>query len=258
MKLTWFGTAGFSIETDYHTILIDPYFSRNEKAIPEQTMAPSDIKRADFIFISHGHFDHIYDVPEIASNTEAMVYCGTGVDNTLVGKGLDKDLIHTVKSDGEIFEFEGIQAQSFYSEHIKFDSWLLIKTLAGINFRIPRYLPLMREYPKGQVLSWRFNIDGKIIHHFGSGGSPQDELERLGAEPIDILLVPLQGHTHINRIAHNYVKVLKPKVVIPHHQDDFYPPISTLVNIQPFRELVESTNPDTSTKMMAFNQSIEF
>jgi len=257
MKLTWFGTAGFSIETDSHTILIDPYLSRNETAVPEQSMAPSDIQHADSIFISHGHFDHIYDVPEIASRTKAMVYCGRGVDGTLIEKGLGRDLIHRVRSDGEKLNFEDIQAQAFYSEHIKFDRWLLIKTLAGINFRIPRYLPLMREYPKGQVLSWRFEINGKIIHHFGSGGSPPEELERLGKQPTDILLVPLQGHTRINRIAHQYVEALKPKVVIPHHQDDFYPPISSMVDIQQFRELVEKSNPDTSIRIMAFNESLE-
>jgi len=258
MKLTWFGTAGFSIETDYHTILIDPYFSRNPWAAPEQPVAPSDIQQADFIFISHGHFDHIHDVPEIASNTKAMVYCGRGVDDTLVRKGLNRELIHPVASDGQIFSFDGVQAQAFYSEHVRFDLWLLLKTLVPIHFRIPRYLPLMREYPKGQVLSWRFKVEGKVIHHFGSGGSPPEELERLGTQPTDILLVPLQGHTRINRIAHNYVKALKPEVVIPHHQDDFYPPISSMVDIQQFRELVEKSEHDTSIRVMAFNESLEF
>jgi L-ascorbate metabolism protein UlaG (beta-lactamase superfamily) len=33
MELTWFGTAGFSIATGKHTILIDPYLSRNEKLV---------------------------------------------------------------------------------------------------------------------------------------------------------------------------------------------------------------------------------
>ena len=71
MELIWFGTAGFRIATGKHTILIDPYLSRNEKALPRQSLKPSDIQDVDLIFISHGHFDHIYDVPLIASKTEA-------------------------------------------------------------------------------------------------------------------------------------------------------------------------------------------
>jgi len=63
--------------------LIDPYLSRNEKALPKQSLKPSDIQNGDTIFISHGHFDHIYDVPVIASKTGAKVYCGKGIDDTL-------------------------------------------------------------------------------------------------------------------------------------------------------------------------------
>ena len=52
-------------------------------------MVPADIEGVDLIFISHGHFDLIYDVPEIALNTKVMVYCGRGIDGTLIQKGLD-------------------------------------------------------------------------------------------------------------------------------------------------------------------------
>ena len=257
MKLTWFGTAGFRIETGKHTILIDPYFTRNENAVPQQLMLPSDIEDTHLIFISHGHFDHIYDVPEIASKTKAIVYCGKGIDRTLILKGLKKDLIHCVVSDGEAISFKGLEAQAFYSKHVQFDRWLLIKTLARINFRLPRYLPLIREYPEGQVLSWRFIIEGKIIHHFGSAGSTPDELERLGKQSTDILLVPMQGHTLIDQIAHKYVKALQPKMVIPHHQDNFYPPISTLVNTKTFTEGVKQTNPDTAIRILELNEIVE-
>jgi L-ascorbate metabolism protein UlaG (beta-lactamase superfamily) len=164
MKLAWMGTAGFCLDTTQNTILIDPYLTRNQNAVPRQKLKVEDIDTGDLIFISHGHFDHIYDVPVIASKTKAMVYCGEGIDITLV-----------------------------------------------------------REYPEGQVLSWRFIIEGKMIHHFGSGGSTVEELQRLGRQPTDILLVPMQGHTHIADIAHDYVKALQPKMVIPHHQDDFPP-----------------------------------
>lgn len=84
MKLTWFGTAGFRIENGEHTLLIDPYLTRNRRAFPKQALKPSDIPRADLILITHGHFDHIFDVPEIASKTNATVYCGRGVDQTLI------------------------------------------------------------------------------------------------------------------------------------------------------------------------------
>jgi L-ascorbate metabolism protein UlaG (beta-lactamase superfamily) len=106
------------------------------------------------------------------------------------------------------------------------------------------------------VLSWRFTIEDKTVHHFGSGGSTPEELQRLAANPPDLLLVPLQGHSHICDIAFNYVRVLKPRMVIPHHQDNFYPPISTAVDITPFIKAVNEKCPETAIRVIEFNETI--
>ena len=257
MKLTWLGTAGFRIESGEHTLLIDPYFKRNRKARPKQPLQPSDIQTADLILITHGHFDHILDVPEIASKTNAMVYCGRGVDQTLIRNGLNAGHIRRVKKDGEILHFNNLKIQAFFSHHIQFDRWLMIRTLCRMHLNLPRYLPLLRNYPEGQVLSWRIRLEGKVLHHFGSGGSPLSELERLQQPPVDILLVPMQGHTHISRIAHRYVSSLNPKMVIPHHQDSFFPPISTLVDTKPFENLVQSSHPDITVQVLEINETVE-
>lgn len=258
MEITWFGTAGFRIKTNEHTILIDPYLSRSEKALPRQPLKPSDMQDAEMILISHGHFDHIYDVPAIAANTGAKVYCGKGIAATLIRNGMKRTQIHEVHADGENFSNSAVQAQAFFSQHIQFDFRLIFKTLARVHFRLLRYLPSFREYPEGQVLSWRLNIEDKVIHHFGSAGSTADELMRLGSRPTDILLVPLQGHSNIHQIAHEYVRALNPRIVIPNHQDDFFPPISTMVDTQPFVRLVKQTHPDTEIRILALNETVRF
>jgi L-ascorbate metabolism protein UlaG (beta-lactamase superfamily) len=257
MKLTWFGTAGFRIESGEHTLLIDPYFTRNRRAFPKQALKPSDIPSADLILITHGHFDHIFDVPEIASKTNATVYCGRGVDQTLIQNGLNASQIRRVKADGETFRFHGLKIQAFFSRHIRFDRWLMLRTLCRIHINLPRYLPLLRNFPEGQLLSWRISLEGKILHHFGSGGSTALELEKLGQQPIDILLVPMQGHTHITRIGHRYVTYLTPKLAIPHHQDNFFPPISTLVDTKPFANQVQASHPDITVQIPAINETFE-
>jgi len=256
MEITWWGTAGFQIKTNRHVLLIDPYLSRNAAARPRQTLVPADISRADQIFVSHGHFDHIFDIPAIASKTGCSVHCCPVAANTLEQKGVAGDQIQKVMTDGYLAEIEDYRARAFFSQHVKFDRWLLLKTLARINYRIPRYLPLMKAYPVGQVLSWQFEIEDRIVQHFGSAGSTPEELDRLGRQKIDILFVPLQGHTRICDIAARYVRALKPRVVIPHHQDDFYPPISTYVDIRPFIKEVEHTCPGTEIRILPLNESM--
>jgi L-ascorbate metabolism protein UlaG (beta-lactamase superfamily) len=256
MELTWLGAAGFQIKTGKHVLLIDPYLSRNGAARPRQTLMPSDLSGAEQIFVSHGHFDHIFDIPAIASKTDCRVYCCPVAADTLRQNGLAGDRILEVTEDGYSAAVGGCRARALFSRHVKFDQWLLIKTLARINLRIPRYLPLMKAYPVGQVLSWQFEIDGQVLQHFGSAGATPAELERLSRQPIDVLLVPLQGHTRICDIALRYAQVLKPRMVIAHHQDDFFPPISTYVDIRPFIKAVTRTCPDTEIRILHINEPV--
>jgi L-ascorbate metabolism protein UlaG (beta-lactamase superfamily) len=256
MEITWLGTAGFQIKTGKHIFLIDPYLSRNAAARPKQPLAPDDLSETNHIFVSHGHFDHIFDIPAIASQAGCRVYCCPVTAGTLRQNGLKGDLIHEVPQDDYPVALEGYRARAFYSQHVKFDRWLLVKTLARINFRIPRYLPLMKAYPAGQVLSWQFEISGQVLQHFGSAGSTPEELERLSRQKIDILFVPLQGHTRICDIALRYVQALKPRMVIAHHQDDFFPPISTYVDIMPFIKAVTRTCPDTEIRILQINETV--
>ena len=256
MKLQWLGTAGFQIEAGDHRFLIDPYISRNAKSKPMQSMKPGDICGAGQIFISHGHFDHILDVPAITAMDSSTVYCSKTAAATLARKGVDSKRINTITEDGYKADFGGYQAQAFFSRHAQFDIPLVARTLRRIGRHAPHLLNMHRGYPKGQVLSWRFTICGFTIHHFGSAGSPLEQLERLAPQPPDLLLVPLQGHTHICDIAYEYVRVLKPRMVIAHHHDDFYPPISTEVDINPFVKKVRKQHAGMEVRVMEISETI--
>lgn len=256
MELTWWGTAGFQVKTGDEVFLIDPYLTRNEAALPVQPLSPEDVTEGARIFITHGHFDHVEDVGTIAARTGAEVYCCPVAGDTVKRNGAPPEQVRPVLSDGLSYDFGEYQAQAFYSSHVVFDKMLILKTLLRANVKFFGLAPLMKEYPKGQVLSWRFTVEGKTLHHFGSGGSPEEELDRLAQQHTDILFVPLQGHTHICEIALNYVKKMKPDTVIPHHQDDFYPPVSQMVNIGPFLDGVRRECPDTEIRVMEFNETI--
>lgn len=275
MEITWLGTAGFRIRAGGASILIDPYLTRNPGAIPRQPLTPEDLGPADAILVSHGHFDHILDVPAIARHTGARVFCSTIVARTLKGthilKGnrifgvrglakdrLAKDQIRIIEKDRTTLHIKGIRATAFFSRHVRFDARLLVTTLARVAPGIGRILPLILGFPCGQVLSWRLRAENKILHFFGSAGSGKAELQALAASPPDILLVPLQGHSDICDLAFRYVEILRPGMVIPHHQDDFYPPLSQTVDIQPFVDRVSTCFPRTRVRVMGINDTLLF
>lgn len=69
MKLTFYGHACFGIEIGGTKLLFDPFISPNELA------KHIDINSivADYVFLSHGHTDHVADALQIARNNNATL-----------------------------------------------------------------------------------------------------------------------------------------------------------------------------------------
>jgi L-ascorbate metabolism protein UlaG (beta-lactamase superfamily) len=263
MRLTWYGTAGFRIETGGRVFLIDPYLTRNAAARPALEISPSDVVDGSEIYLSHGHFDHAADAPQIARRTHATIYCSEEVAGELRRRDVDPAQI-VIARDGDGFDFGAYRAECFNSAHVKFDLPLLASTLWRCLPVFPSLLAGLRRHrgwPQGQVLSWRFTLAAEgdhVIHHFGSAGWTAEELtrfERMDAP--DVLILPLQGHTHICQIAAHLVERLRPSAVIAHHHDDFYPPISQMVDIAPFVEAVGDVSPPVELITVPAGASVE-
>jgi len=69
MNLTYYGHSCFAVVAGGKHILFDPFITGNELA---KNIRLEDV-RADYIFLSHGHFDHVKDVVAIADRRGAMV-----------------------------------------------------------------------------------------------------------------------------------------------------------------------------------------
>ncbi|MCU0395932.1 MAG: metal-dependent hydrolase, partial [Chitinophagaceae bacterium] len=71
MKLTYYGHSCFMVEAGGKKLLFDPFIRYNELA------ASVDVESitADYIFISHGHQDHVADAVEIAKRCNATIIC---------------------------------------------------------------------------------------------------------------------------------------------------------------------------------------
>ena len=248
--LTWLGCAGFSLRMEGYQILVDPYVSRNPRARPRQVFTPDTLVdhlgAFSHIFISHGHFDHLMDIPPLLSQCpKARVFCSHRVQKTLIRNGVDSEQIQTMTPNSPIVEAGPITARAHGGRHIRFDLGLLVSTLVRTGRQLGNCLPLFYRYPCGPVLNWQFTLGDKNILFAGSAGASENQLRALKKEDIHMFMVPLQGHSKICDIAARQVEILEPEQVIPHHMDDFYPPISQFVDISPFRLRVEKNCPRT-------------
>jgi L-ascorbate metabolism protein UlaG (beta-lactamase superfamily) len=84
MKLTYFGHSCFQLEIKGKKILFDPFITYNELA--------ADVKLAeinpDFIFLSHGHADHIADCVSIAQRSGCKVVAAFEIHEWLNKQGI--------------------------------------------------------------------------------------------------------------------------------------------------------------------------
>ncbi len=81
MRVTFYGQSCLTVELAGKTLLFDPFIRQNELAKDVDV----DAIRADYILITHGHFDHVADAAEIAKRTGAPV-----IADSLVARWLQK------------------------------------------------------------------------------------------------------------------------------------------------------------------------
>ncbi|MGL4597575.1 MAG: metal-dependent hydrolase [Bacteroidia bacterium] len=100
MKITYYGHSCFGVEIKGKHLLFDPFISQNELAASiDATTVP-----ADYILVSHGHFDHIGDCIAIAQRTGATVVCAWEISVWLNKNGVAKT--HPMNTGGKwLFDF---------------------------------------------------------------------------------------------------------------------------------------------------------
>lgn len=94
--LTWHGHAAFEITTPSgHIILIDPWLNNPLNPLVKDKQDPVEhIAKADYILLTHGHFDHVGDAVAVAKKTGAKLVANFELGSNLVKlQGFPKDQV---------------------------------------------------------------------------------------------------------------------------------------------------------------------
>ena len=100
MQFTYYGHSCFAVQIKSKNILFDPFITPNTLA------ADIDMNKiqADYIFLSHGHEDHIADCISIAGRTGAKVICSFEIHVWLNNQGITNT--HPMNTGGKwAFDF---------------------------------------------------------------------------------------------------------------------------------------------------------
>ncbi len=185
MKLTFLGHAAWKIEGS-KSLFIDPWLNDN----PAASCKANDIGLADYIFVTHDHFDHLGDSHEIAKNTGATIVSIFETAAAAENAGL-KTVGCNIGGPVKLDNVEAIFTQAFHS---------------------------MTSNPSGVVIK----MDGRTIYHAGDTCLFGD-MKLIGElYPLDVAILPIGGHFTMGvREAAKAVELLQPQRVLPMHYDTF-------------------------------------
>ena len=108
MELTFLGTNTLFITKDSSCLLIDPHFTRPgllnliskvgpDKARVEFGLRSAGIGHLDGVLLTHTHYDHAMDVPEVIHLVGGVLYGSESAANLAKGAGLPGYCYHVVK-----------------------------------------------------------------------------------------------------------------------------------------------------------------
>jgi L-ascorbate metabolism protein UlaG (beta-lactamase superfamily) len=196
-ELTWLGHGSWQVKTGTHTILLDPFFDES----PTAPVKAADVE-ADFILVSHGHFDHVVDAASIANRTGAMVVANYEICQWLSNEHAVKNTTGMNIGGGVDLPFGRVKMTlAFHSSQLPDGSY-------GGN-------------PGGFLITL---ADGKI--YFACDTALYSDMKLIGAAGIDLAVLPIGDlFTMGPDDALEAVKLIAPRRVVPSHYNT-WPPIA--------------------------------
>src|SRR5215471_9049196 len=265
VTLTYMGTAGWEITDGNTVILLDPYLSRiygpqppgrppfarasgdsrpqygwTDVAVPDTAVIDSHVKKADFVLVTHTHYDHVLDAPHIALKTHATVI-------GLRAYSMPEEQLITVRG-GEDYDFGSFSLKVIPSLHSPLDHKHYFSSVtAPAGLKAP--LTLEQIHPEGGTLIYLIRFHGHQILAFG--GMNYIERELTGLEPDVALIGAGASRKEIHDYSGRLMRVLHyPAIVMPTHWDNFLAPYGAsqqpaLDALQSFIQEITAASPKT-------------
>jgi len=229
VRVTYLGVNGFQFEASGHALLVDPYFTRAglTAVALQQRIQPNEARIAfglqhirphvDAVLVTHAHFDHLLDVPEIMRRTNARLVAGVTAANLTISCGVDHNHCLVVQP-GSMRVIGPWRIRALPATHDRILGWL---PFGGTKTQPGSCPTKASDWPLGEPMAFLIEANGKRIY-IDSGGT-SEVLPPAQIAPVDlaILGVALPDSRKRFRAA---VARLRPKYVLPSHQDDFFAP----------------------------------
>ena len=227
VRVTYLGVNGYQFEANGHALLVDPYFTRAglTAVALQQRIEPSEAgiaiglqhvrPRADAVLVTHAHFDHLLDVPEIMRRTNARLVAGVTAANLTMSCGVDRTRCLIVQP-GSTRLIGPWRIKVLPATHDRILGWLPFRGTRSQPGTCPAKAS---DWRLGEPMAFLIEANGKRIY-VDSGGTPEI-LPPAQIAPVDLAILGVALPDSRKRFS-AAVDRLRPRYVLPSHQDDFF------------------------------------
>ena len=236
VRVTYFGTNGYQFEFKGHALLVDPYFSRADllsvalgsRIQPNASRINDGLRhlapKADAVLVTHGHFDHLLDVPAVMAKRRArLIASASSVDLAKRAGASSGDAV----KPGDVRRIGPWKIRVLSATHdrlfgkVPFDrppSQPGLSAEASAKAGPPQR---PADWICGEPLAFLIEVNGQRIYIDSGGTSTQlPPNERVDLAILGVALPDSRARLHAA------LERLHSRYFLPSHQDDFFRPLN--------------------------------
>jgi L-ascorbate metabolism protein UlaG (beta-lactamase superfamily) len=226
VRVTYLGTNGYQFQFKDHALLVDPYFSRVDfwsvalgARIQPNTSRIDDALRhvapkVDAILVTHGHLDHLLDVPVVMSKTGArLIAAASSVELAKRAGASSGDAV----TAGDVREVGPWKIRVLPATHDRLFGKVPFDETAPRSSGPPERAA---DWICGEPLAFLIEINAQRIY-IDSGGTPAQLPPKVHVDLAIMGMALPDSRARLTAALDN----LEPRYFLPSHQDNFFVPL---------------------------------
>ena len=241
MKITWYGTATVGLDDGETKLLFDPFVRMNKR---EKSTPVEGFTGFDAVLITHGHFDHLYSIPELVkADGQVPVYCTETPKRTLLARGVPEDRIRLIKPGDELC-FGAFKVKVWRFRHIIFDPIYILTVVPKCVVQFPRLFwqaYMNKKFPENrEIVAYEIEHGGKRVFLTGSF---RDTPDIAYPSSVDLLILANGGSVFVPEKTAGFISKYTPKAILVDHFDNAFPPVTRNVSVKRLEKTVKKNHP---------------